>query len=329
MDSQKYLQQITAALEKAVETSRGDDKGWVADYIPELTNVNTNYVSACIQLSDGEQLCSGDSPNYRFTLQSVSKLVLLTGLIEEFGPDRVFSWIKAEPSGQPFAAIGHLDRYGPVPSNPLINAGAICLSGRIPGNPQEQLEWVENWTTRLFNGALTFSQAVYDSEFSSADRNRSLAYLMKSTGVITRDVEEVLVPYLTLCSYEVNIQQAAYLPMLLANGGLTPQGKRIISEQTSNRVVSIMATCGLYDESGSHLVHIGLPAKSGVSGLIVAVATGRGGVAVMSPLLNTKGTSIRGHFILSELSKALGWHFATPWGYARIDSMLHRNDDYY
>lgn len=325
MDSKTYLENITQALEKAVQISGSHTEGLVADYIPELKKVDAEYVAGAVRLQDGEFISAGGSKAAKFTLQSVSKLVLLIGLMEEFGSKKVFSWINAEPSGHSFAAIGYLDKYGAVPSNPLINAGAIVLSGRIPGSATEQLEWVKGWTHKLFNAALPFNEEVFNSELISADRNRSLAYLMKSTGVLVKSVEEVLVPYCALCSYDVNIEQATYLPMLLANGGLTPDGKRIFSEGTSNQVVSIMATCGLYDESGMHLVKTGLPAKSSVSGLIIAVATGRGGIAVLSPRLNEKGNSVRGNIILNELSNTLGWHFAAPWVYARADSKLHLN----
>ncbi|MGD0466453.1 MAG: glutaminase A [Gammaproteobacteria bacterium] len=305
-----YLERINSALQRAVLNSRSIKGGRIADYIPELKNVDHNYVSAATLLSSGELMTAGDSPDYLFTMQSVSKLVLLIGLMEEFGSSKVFSWIKVEPSEQSFASIRHLDQYGPVPSNPLINAGAIALSGRIPGNSVEQQEWVHYWTKRLFGDQVSLNNNVFNSELQHADRNRSLAYLMKSTGVLVRDVEEVLIPYFMLCSFQVNIKQATYLPMLLAHGGLAANGERIISEETSNQVVSIMATCGLYNESGMHLVKTGLPAKSGISGLIIAVATGRAGIAVFSPYINSKGTSIRGHVILMELSKSLGWHFA-------------------
>lgn len=325
MDNKTYIDNITKALERAVIIAKTNTSGQVADYIPELKKVDANYIAGAIRLQDGEFISAGDDKNTKFTLQSVSKLVLLIGLMEEFGSEKVFSWINAEPSGQPFAAIGYLDKYGAVPSNPLINAGALVLSGRIPGNQIEQLEWVKRWTNKIFATELSFNEDVFHSELLSADRNRSLAYLMKSTGVLLRDIEEILLPYCALCSYEVSIEQATYLPMLLANGGLTPNGERIFSEQTGNQVVAIMATCGLYNESGMHLVKTGLAAKSSVSGLIIAVATGRGGIAVLSPRLNEKGNSIRGNIILDELSNCLGWHFAAPWVYARTDSKLHKN----
>lgn len=311
MNKQLNISDIAHVLERAVDKSRPITSGHVADYIPELRNVDPNLLAASVMLTDGSIATNGDT-DYHFTLQSVSKLVLLIGLMEEFGSEKVFSWINAEPSGQPFAAIGDLDRYGPVPSNPLINAGAICLSGRIPGSTTEQLEWVKYWVDLLFAADLVFSEQVYNSEFGSADRNRSLAFLMKSTGVLKGDVEEILKPYFSLCSYTATIAQAAYLPMLLANGGVAPDGKRIISETTSNQVVAIMATCGLYNESGMHLVQTGLPAKSGISGLIIAVGTGRGGIASFSPKVNKYGSSVRGHIVIKEIADDLDWHFAAP-----------------
>ncbi len=314
MNEQINIDKITNILERSVAKARTNEEGSVADYIPELRNVNSDLLMASIMLINGKVLTCGDDLTYRFTLQSVSKLVLLIGLMEEFGSELVFSWINAEPSGLPFAAIGDLDRFGPVPSNPLINAGAICLSGRIPGNSDAQLVWVKKWVDKLFGADLIFSHDVYASEFASADRNRSLAYLMKSTGVLRGDVDvdEVLKPYFSLCSYTVNISEAAYLPMLLANGGMDANGLRVISEETSNQVVAIMATCGLYNESGMHLVKTGLPAKSGISGLIIAVGTGRGGIAAYSPRVNRKGTSQRGHIVISEIARELDWHFAAP-----------------
>lgn len=306
------LEHIAQTLDYAVEMARPNNAGSVANYIPELRSVDPDILCASITLIDGTNISRGDQLDFRFTLQSVSKLVLLIGMMEEFGSERVFSWINAEPSGLPFAAIGDLERFGPVPSNPLINAGAICLSGRIPGTTDEQLLWVKRWINRLFGTDLPFSDSVYNSEFESADRNRSLAFLMKSTGILKGEVEEVLKPYFSLCSYTANIAEAAYLPMLLANGGMAPDGTRIISEITSNQVVAIMATCGLYNESGMNLVTTGLPSKNAISGLIISVGSGRGGIAAFSPRLNPKGTSVRGHMIINYIAQELDWHFAAP-----------------
>lgn len=312
MNKRPDIEQVGNVLQRAVDTAKSYRGGLVADYIPELRTVEPEMLMASVALVDGSVVASGDHLDYRFTLQSVSKLVLLIGLMEDFGAQRVFSWINVEPSGLPFAAIGELDRYEPVPSNPLINAGAICLSAHIPGDSRAQIAWVRHWMNKLFGSELQFSESVYASEFGTADRNRSLAYLMKSTGVLQGDVEEILKPYFSLCSYTATIREASYLPMLLANGGVSPDGTRVISESTSNQVISIMATCGLYNESGTHLVKTGMPAKNAISGLIIAVGVGRGGVAAFSPRLNLKGTSVRGHIVISEISRELDWHFAAP-----------------
>lgn len=313
MNKDDYKKAIQRVLDSSVSTARKDKSGNVASYIPELENVNHDYLSASVMLSNGDMLLSGDDPEHKFTLQSVSKLVLLIGLMEEFGPEKVFSWINSEPSGQSFSSVIALEQFGPIPSNPLINAGAIALCDKIPGSDrQSKIAWIRKWNEIIFNGSLTFSETVFQSELVSGDRNRSLTYLMKSTGVIQNSIDDVLIPYFSLCSYEVNIKQVVYLPLLLANGGLSPEGNRIIEETTSNIVVSIMATCGLYDDSGSYLVKTGMPAKTSVSGIIVSVATGRGGIAVSSPRLNKKGTSIPGQHILESLSTEMGWHFAAP-----------------
>jgi glutaminase len=305
------IEDIRKALDQAIANGMQVSGGKMADYIPELARFDANYLGASILLTDGQLITSGADPNYIFTLQSVSKLVLLIGLIEEFGASTVFSWIKVKASEQSFESIGRLDQYGTVPSNPLINAGAIALSSRIPGaNSDERSDWVNKWVNKLFGEQLQFSEKIFNSEYQHSDRNRSIGYLMKSTDVLIGDVEEALIPYIMLCSFQLNIKQAAYLPMLLANGGVNSNGERVIATATSNQVIAIMATCGLYNESGMHLVRTGLPAKSGVSGLIVAVASGKAGIAVYSPPINSKGTSIRGHAVLEELSASLNWHFA-------------------
>ncbi len=299
-------------LDNAVAKARLDTSGEVATYIPELANVDPHLVSAAIHTIHGGECLSGDHSTHQFTLQSVAKLVVLIGLLEEFGEEMLLSWTQAEPSGQSFASLAQLDRFGPVPANPMVNAGAIALCGRIPGNVQQRAQWLDDWIAKLFGRPLQVNGKVFASERATGDRNRSLAYLMRSTGALILPVEEVLETYFYLCSYEANISAAAYLPMLLANGGKDLKGNTIISETTVCTVVSIMATCGLYDESGIRLVRYGMPAKSGISGLIVAVALGEAGIAVSSPLLNAKVGSVRGHLILEQISRAMHWHFAIP-----------------
>jgi glutaminase len=318
MERDQYLRHIQKILDDAVFEARQNDEGKSADYIPELANANPALVSSSIILSDGTQISSGDCQQHTFTLQSVAKLISLIGLMEEFGEEKIFSWIHVEPSGQSFSSVAQVDRYGGIPVNPMVNAGAIALCSRIPGNTQQRAQWLDQWSEKLFGRHLQVNGKVFASERATGDRNRSIAYLLRSKHELDQTVDEVLETYFYLCSYESDVITTAYLPMLLANGGLASDGTRIISERTSNSVVAIMATCGMYDESGINLVQTGMPAKSGVSGVIVAVATGRGGIAVCSPHLNDKGGSVRGNQILAHVSRELDWHFAAPWGYMRI-----------
>lgn len=319
MERDKYIQYVQTSLDEAIANARSNQAGKQADYIPELANVDPELLSGSIILSDGTQISSGDCNHHIFTLQSVAKLVSLIGLMEEYGQEKIFTWIHAEPSGYDFSSVAQVDRYAGLPVNPMINAGAIALCSHIPGDAHERIKWLDMWMKKLFGKTLNVNGKVLASERATGDRNRSIAYLLKSKGELALPVEDTLETYFYLCSYESDIQTAAYLPMILANGGLLPDGTRVMSERTSNCVVAIMATCGLYDESGMHLVQTGMPAKSAVSGLIISVATGRGGIAICSPRLNEKGGSYRAHQVLAHVSQALDWHFAAPWGYLRID----------
>jgi glutaminase len=303
---------IKAVLEDAVAQARGTREGTVASYIPELRAVDPEQTSAAIMLLDGRTVQAGDAAHHRFTLQSAAKLVLLAGLLEELGPDVVFATVGSEPSGEGFASIAQLDARGPKPPNPLVNAGAIALCGLVPGPLEDRLAWVERWAQRLCGGEVRINSRVYASERRTGDRNRAIAYLLRSSGILTDRVDDTLDVYFSLCSLEVTVVEAAHLGCVLASSGVAPGGSRVLGEDTASRVVALMASCGMYDESGTHLMKTGLPAKSGVSGVIVAVALGRGGVAVSSPRLNAKGGSVRGHLVLEHVAQALGWHFARP-----------------
>ncbi|MDX2164168.1 MAG: glutaminase A [Gammaproteobacteria bacterium] len=304
---------IQSILNDALTNAMKNNSGQCATYIPELANVDLEMTMAAITFRDGETLTAGENQDYRFTLQSVAKLILLAGLLEEYGESDVFSWVGCESSGHDFSNIVQLESFGPKPSNPCVNAGAIALCNHIPGDTvAKQLAWIDQWMERLFGEPLRINQSVFESERTTGYRNFALANLMKSNGVITKDVNDVLRLYFSLCSYEATIIQTSRFSSMLANGGVNFQGKRVLTKRSVRGVVSTMATCGLYDESGRHLLRTGLPAKSGVSGLIIATAVGLGGISVFNPRLNPKGGSVRGHSMLEYLSAKLGWHFATP-----------------
>jgi len=301
---------LSRALRAAVEEARGCTLGAPATYIPELANAPLDITTVALSLGDGSVISAGEA-GHTFTLQSSAKLLVLAGLLEERGEEEVFSVVGKEPSGTSFSSIARLDTHGPRPANPLVNAGAIALCSLLRGNLEDKLGWLEEWATRLYGSKLAVSSRVLASERRTGDRNRALAYLLKSSGAIQGDVDEVLEVYFSLCSIEATVEDACRLPGVLAFGGVSrATGRRVLSPRTVSCVVSLMATCGMYDESGAYLLATGLPAKSGVSGIVVAVAREHAGIAVFSPRINDKGGSVRGHRMLAHLSTALGWHFA-------------------
>lgn len=300
---------IKTVLNKALKLARENQQGSVANYIPELADIDNDLTGLSVTLTDGTSYYVGDELP-PITLQSAAKVVLLIGLLEDCGSDEVFSWVKTEPSGDDFNSLARLDQFGPYPSNPMLNAGAIALCEHVPGNQEMQIDWLDTWMEKLFGEKCHVNAKVLASERRTGNRNRSLAYLLKSNGILDRPVNEVLETYFSLCSFETSIQRASRLPMLLANGGKDENHKSIISSETVRQVLAIMATCGLYNESGTHFVKTGMPAKSSVSGYIIATAVGAAGIAAFSPKVNRIGTSIRSEIMLEYLSKELAWHFA-------------------
>ena len=302
---------IQRVLAAAVDQSRRNRQGEPASYIQDLANVPLEQTSAAVVMTSGETLVAGDVESHHFTFQSSAKLLTLIGLLEERGPVEVFDIVGSEPSGDSFGSVARLETHGPKPANPLINSGAIALCGQLHGTVEQRTAWLSKWAERLYGRPVPIDLQVQANEKSSADRNRAIAYFLKHGGVLHGDVNETLDVYFALCSLTGSARDAGYLPAILAHGGLRPGSQqRVLSKQTVAIVVSIMATCGMYNESGNYLVGTGMPAKSGVSGVIVAVVPGIAGIAVSSPRLNDKGGSVRGHMILRELSRQLGWHFA-------------------
>ncbi|HYF97438.1 MAG TPA: glutaminase A [Coxiellaceae bacterium] len=301
---------IQTVLDNAVRLARLNNEGQIATYIPELASTPQDITSIAVTLTDGTQFFAGDEENRLYTLQSVAKLVVLIGLLEELGPEKVFSWVGADPSGNDFASLARLDQISVKPSNPMLNAGAIALCGHIPGNSAEQMEWLEKWCEKLFDQKIGIDKEVFVSECATGNKNRSMGFLLKHNKVIEGDIEAILTNYFYLCSFATTARQATYLPLLLANGGLNLRGERILSLATVRTVVSIMMTCGLYNESGEHLVRTGMPAKSGVSGYIVAAVPHCAGIATLGPRINARGNSIRGEIMLEYLARELDWHLA-------------------
>lgn len=280
--------------------------GKVADYIPELSKAQADALGVTIYDVHGNLYQAGDALD-KFTIQSISKpLVLLLALLDN-GEDRVFSKVGKEPTGDPFNSIVRLETFNEhKPLNPMINAGAISVSALIHGNSaEERATRILNFIREIArNDSLEVNRAVYESESRTGNRNRSMAYFLKDFGNIEIDVEEALEVYFKQCSIEISTRELAYIGAVLSrNGRDIISNKQVIPERYCHIVKSYMATCGMYDGSGEFAINVGIPAKSGVGGGIMCTVFNRMGIGVFGPSLDSKGNSIAGIKILEALSR--------------------------
>ncbi|WP_461615651.1 glutaminase A [Clostridium sp. Marseille-QA1073] len=295
-------------LDTIIENNREwTSKGTVASYIPELAKANSNVLGICVTTLDGKEYYSGDYET-KFTIQSISKVITLMLAILNNGIEYVFSKVGMEPTELSFNSITNLETSPQrKPLNPMINAGAIATSSLISGkNSEEKFNNILSFTRKICeNNFIDINNEVYESEKATGDRNRALAYYMKSNGIIEGDVDEILDVYFKACSMEVTCKDIARIGAMLANEGVLMNQERVISREACRIIKTIMVTCGMYDESGNFAVHIGIPAKSGVGGGIMAAVPRRMGIGVVGPSLDPKGNSIGGIRVLENLSREL------------------------
>lgn len=297
-------------LERLVAESRFICKeGKVADYIPELSTVSGDKLGMTWHPLWGDEQSAGDCDQL-FTLQSISKIFSLLLALEDRGEGHVFSKVGMEPTGESFNSMVKLELIKPgIPFNPMINAGAIVISSLIKGkDPKERADRVLSLVRRLCgDDSITYDMKVYESEMATANRNRSLAYFLKDNKVLEGSVEEHLEVYLKHCSIQLSCASIAKIGAVLANDGIDPStGVMIVSPRYVQIAKTFMVTCGMYNESGEFAIKVGLPAKSGVSGGILAVVPRAGGIGIIGPALNDKGNSVAGLRLLRSLSETCG-----------------------
>jgi len=285
--------------------------GQVADYIPELGKADPDWFGVGVATVDGAVHEVGDSAQL-FTIQSISKALVFAMALERHGRDAVLERVGVEPTGDAFNSIV-VDEVSRRPFNPMVNAGAIVTTGLVAGpDPHESLVRLCTFLGRFAGRELTVDQAVLQSERATGDRNRAIAYLMRGFGMLD-DVEAVLDLYFAQCSVLVTTRDLAVMAGTLANGGVNPlTGERAIGREHVECVLSVMATCGMYDYAGEWLYTVGLPAKSGVAGGIIAVLPGQLGVGVFSPRLDPRGNSVRGIAVCEELTRRYRLHQYRP-----------------
>jgi glutaminase len=299
---------IRDALAEVVERHRADRSGEVASYIPELATVDADGFGAALVSVHGKVHRAGDADR-PFTIQSVSKPFVYALAVSELGLDEVHRHVGFEPSGEPFNAIS-LDPDTGRPDNPLINAGAIVTSALIEGpTAGARFERVRTFLSACAGRELDLDAEVFASEATTGDRNRALAHLARSSGALRRSVDDATEVYFRQCSLIVTTEDLAVMGATLANTGINPLTKRrVMTERAATITLSIMTTCGMYDHSGEWMARVGLPAKSGVGGGIVAVQPAQFGFGVHSPRLDSWGNSVRGSAVLEDLSQDFDLH---------------------
>ncbi len=302
---------IQTYLEKLHNDLSGLDSGKLASYIPELTKANPEWLGICIVTMDGMAYSIGDS-GQAFTIQSISKPFIFATALSDQGQEFMAKRVGVEPSGDAFNSIS-LDPHTGAPRNPMINAGAIASTSLVAGDtPEAQWRRIESSMAAFMGRSIAIDEAVYRSESKTGFRNRAIAWMLKNFSIVDGDPMASLENYFRQCSILVNCEDLAYMAATLANGGVHPlTGERALSAEHVEPVLSVMATCGMYDYAGSWLYEVGLPAKSGVGGGIIAVLPGRFGIGIFSPRLDEKGNSVRGIEACKRLSRDFGLHAFT------------------
>ncbi|MCH5645460.1 glutaminase A [Gordonia sp. ABSL49_1] len=292
----------------------GKRSGNVADYIPELAAVDPDGYGLSLCVHDGHMYSHGDS-SVEFTIQSISKPLTYAMAISRLGNAMVDEKIGVEPSGEAFNEISVDDRRRP--KNPMINAGAI-LAASLLLPPVTEID--EATVTKVFGEVLDFysacagrrltlDEAVYASEKATGSRNRAIGYMLDSFGALDTNPDAALDLYYRQCSIRVTTDDLAAIGSTIANGGLNPRtGRMVFNQEVAQRLLSVMTTCGMYDGAGDWVTGVGLPAKSGVGGGILAVLPGQLGIGVYSPRLDEHGNSVRGVETCRHLSTDLGLH---------------------
>lgn len=287
------------------------DGGTVADYIPELGKADPSWFGIAVATIDGAVHEAGDS-RLPFTIQSISKPFVYGLALEDQGRAEVMRRVGVEPTGDAFNSI-EIDESSRRPYNPMVNAGAIVTSGMVRGDDAaERRERVMGFLSEFAGRPLDLDEDVFRSESDTGDRNRAIAYFMRAHGMLD-DVDDVLDLYFRQCSVLVSCRDLAVMAATLANGGLNPlTGRHALHRTHVESVLSVMATCGMYDYAGEWLYTVGLPAKSGVAGGVIAVLPGQLGIGVFSPPLDARGNSVRGIAVCQELSRRYQLHQYRP-----------------
>ncbi|CAN5754421.1 glutaminase A [soil metagenome] len=308
----RVVSPIQAYLERLHAQFSGLSDGTVASYIPELAKADPSAFGIVIATVDGHVYEVG-ATRQAFTIQSISKPLVYGVALEDRGREQVHSVIGVEPTGEAFNSISLEPETG-RPLNPMINAGAIATSSLVAGESRDaRLARVVDAMSTYAGRPLAVDEAVFESERATGHRNRAIGHMLRNYDIVTEDPEPALELYFKQCSVLVDCRDLALIAATLANGGVHPvSGQRAVREELVSGVLSVMATCGMYDFAGEWVYRVGMPAKSGVGGGVIAVLPGQLGIGVFSPALDARGNSVRGVKVCEAISADLGLHFLQP-----------------
>jgi glutaminase len=303
--------EIEAALKAAHSKYQGLKEGKNADYIPALAKVDSNIYGIALVTTDGKVYTAGDVKS-EVSIQSISKVFTMAKVVEEQGVEAIENTIGVDATGMRFNSIVSIELsqkvLGGPEMNSLVNPGAIATTSMVRGSNREQI-WnsILGFYSDFAGRKLAVNQEVFKSEAETNQRNQAIGYLMYAYGYIKAEPMRATDIYTEQCSVSVNAQDLATMAATLANGGKNPvTGNQVMKAENVPEVLAVMATAGLYDDSGKWLYRTGLPGKSGVGGGIIAVSPGKFGIAVISPPLDEAGNSVRAQKAIADISNALG-----------------------
>lgn len=306
-------QEVERVVHEAYEKFRGDTGGKNADYIPYLAQVDSKLFGIAVVTTDNQVIAVGDV-KYSFSIQSISKVFTLALAMEELGADSVFQKIGSEPTGRPFNSPNAVIDMPTHTGNPLVNAGAIATTSLISGSDAND-KWnkILDFYSKAAGEKLQLIDEVYKSEAATNTGNKALSYLLAKYDRIYSDPFESVDIYTKQCSVGVNAVQLARMGAMLAADGISPAtGQRIIKAEDVPHILSTMTMAGLYDGSGGWAWNVGLPAKSGVGGGIVAVVPGKGAIAVFAPPLDEAGNSVKAQKVIDYVTQKLNYNLFSP-----------------
>lgn len=300
---------MKALLENIIKECKGVIKeGNVANYIPALARANPEDLGICIIDKDNNIYTAGEY-NKLFTIQSISKTFVLMLALMDNGEEEVFKKVGMEPTGDAFNSIYKLEMKDLAkPLNPMINAGAIAVSSMIKGHSTEEKvnRLISIFRKITSNDQIKVNEEVYLSESRTGNKNKAMGYLLKDMGIIDGNVEDTMEVYFKQCSIEMDCVDVANLGLFLANNGTILKTGEILTDERITRIVkTFMVTCGMYNSSGEFAIKVGIPAKSGVGGGIMASVPNSMGIGIYGPALDSRGNSVAGIKVLERLSKEL------------------------